>query len=80
MASGSARTAARWNRRLSLSPLKGRARLRAIQSAANTLGLELQILNASSEHDFDVAFANLTRLRADGAPANISAPSKFNQH
>ena len=36
------------------------AQLDAIQSAANTLGLELQILNASSEHDFDTAFANLT--------------------
>ncbi len=31
--------------------------LRAIQSAADTLGLELQVLNASSEHDFDAAFA-----------------------
>jgi putative tryptophan/tyrosine transport system substrate-binding protein len=40
--------------------------LRAIQSAANTLGLELQVLNASSEHDFDAAFTNLIRLRAGG--------------
>jgi ABC-type uncharacterized transport system substrate-binding protein len=40
--------------------------LRAIQSAADTLGLELQVLNASSEHDFDAAFANLIRLRAGG--------------
>jgi putative tryptophan/tyrosine transport system substrate-binding protein len=40
--------------------------LRAIQSAANTFGLELQVLNASSEHDFDAAFANLIRLRAGG--------------
>jgi putative ABC transport system substrate-binding protein len=42
------------------------AQLRAIQSAANTLGLELQVLNASSEHDFDAAFASLIRLRAGG--------------
>jgi putative tryptophan/tyrosine transport system substrate-binding protein len=40
--------------------------LPAIQSAADTLGLELQVLNASSEHDFDAAFANLIRLRAGG--------------
>jgi putative tryptophan/tyrosine transport system substrate-binding protein len=42
------------------------AQLPAIQSAANTLGLELQVLNASSEHDFDAAFANLIGLRAGG--------------
>jgi putative ABC transport system substrate-binding protein len=51
------------------------AQLDAIQSAANTLGLELQILNASSEHDFDAAFANLTRLHAGGLV--ISAGSVF---
>jgi putative ABC transport system substrate-binding protein len=51
------------------------AQLDAIQSAANTLGLELQILNASSEHDFDAAFANLTRLHAGGLV--ISADSVF---
>ncbi len=43
--------------------------------AANSLGLELQILNASSEHDFDAAFANLTRLHAGGLV--ISAGSVF---
>jgi putative ABC transport system substrate-binding protein len=42
------------------------ANLGAIQSAANTLGLELQVLNASSEHDFDAAFAKLVGLRAGG--------------
>ena len=51
------------------------AHLRAIQSAANTLGLELQVLNASSEYDFDAAFANLIRLRADGLV--ISPDSAF---
>jgi putative tryptophan/tyrosine transport system substrate-binding protein len=49
--------------------------LRAIQSAANTLGLELQVLNASSENDFDAAFANLIRLRAGGLV--ISADQVF---
>jgi putative tryptophan/tyrosine transport system substrate-binding protein len=51
------------------------AQLHAIQSAASTLGLELQILNASSEHDFDAAFADLTRLHAGGLV--ISAGSVF---
>jgi putative ABC transport system substrate-binding protein len=51
------------------------AQLRAISMAANSLGLELQILNASSEHDFDAAFANLTRLHAGGLV--ISAGSVF---
>src|SRR5262245_55327332 len=40
--------------------------LRTIQSAADTFGLELQVLNASSAHDFDGAFASLIRLRAGG--------------
>jgi putative tryptophan/tyrosine transport system substrate-binding protein len=57
------------------SPALAQAQLRAIQSAADTLGLELQVLNASSEHDFDAAFANLIRLRAGGLV--ISADSVF---
>jgi putative tryptophan/tyrosine transport system substrate-binding protein len=56
-------------------PALAQAQLRAIQSAADTLGLELQILNASSERDFDAAFANLIRLRAGGLV--ISADSVF---
>jgi putative tryptophan/tyrosine transport system substrate-binding protein len=40
--------------------------LREARSAANALGLELHILNASDEHDFDTVFANLIQLRADG--------------
>ena len=40
--------------------------MRATQSAANALGLELQVLNASSERDFDAAFAKLIELRAGG--------------
>jgi len=39
---------------------------RASQAAARTLGLELHILNASSERDFDATFANVTQLRAGG--------------
>ena len=51
------------------------AQLRAIQLAADTLGLELQVLSASSEHDFDAAFASLIRLRAGGLV--ISSGSVF---
>jgi hypothetical protein len=33
-----------------------------VQAAARTLGLELHVLNATSEHDFDAVFANLIQL------------------
>jgi putative ABC transport system substrate-binding protein len=39
---------------------------RASQAAAHTLGLHLHVLNASTERDFDGAFANLIQLRAGG--------------
>jgi putative ABC transport system substrate-binding protein len=35
-------------------------------AAAHTLGLELHVLNASTERDFDAVFANLIQLRAGG--------------
>jgi len=37
---------------------------RDAQAAARRLGLELHVLHASTEHDFDAAFASLVRLRA----------------
>jgi putative tryptophan/tyrosine transport system substrate-binding protein len=37
-----------------------------LQAAARTLGLELHVLNASTERDFDGVFARLTQLRAGG--------------
>jgi putative tryptophan/tyrosine transport system substrate-binding protein len=39
---------------------------RAVLAAAHTLRLELRVLNASTEGDFDSVFANLVHLRADG--------------
>ena len=37
-----------------------------LQAAARTLGLELHVLNASTERDFDAVFAKLSQLRAGG--------------
>jgi putative tryptophan/tyrosine transport system substrate-binding protein len=42
------------------------AALRASQAAAQTLGLSLRVLNASTESDFDGVFANVIQLRAGG--------------
>ena len=39
---------------------------REVQAAARTLGLELHVLNASTESDFDEVFAKLIQLRAGG--------------
>jgi putative tryptophan/tyrosine transport system substrate-binding protein len=43
-------------------------------SAAHTLGVELHILNASSERDFDALFANLIQLRAGGLVIGAGDP------
>jgi putative tryptophan/tyrosine transport system substrate-binding protein len=40
--------------------------LRASQAAARTLGVDLHVLNASTESDFDGAFAKVVQLRAAG--------------
>jgi putative ABC transport system substrate-binding protein len=37
-----------------------------MQAAAHTLGLQLHVLNASTERDFDAVFAKLIQLRAGG--------------
>jgi putative ABC transport system substrate-binding protein len=39
---------------------------REVQAAARTLGVQLHILHASSEGDFDAAFARMAQLKADG--------------
>jgi len=48
---------------------------REVLSAARNRGLELHVLNASSERDFDAVFADIKRLRAGGLV--ISAGSVF---
>ena len=47
-------------------PIIAEANSSAVLSAAHRLGLELHVLNASSERDFDAVFANLVQLRAGG--------------
>ncbi|HXQ82594.1 MAG TPA: ABC transporter substrate-binding protein [Xanthobacteraceae bacterium] len=39
---------------------------REVLAAAHTFGLELHVLNASTERDFDAVFANIIQLRAGG--------------
>ena len=48
------------------SPTLTRTTIEDAQAAAHSLGLELHILKASTEGDFDAAFANLIPLRAGG--------------
>jgi putative tryptophan/tyrosine transport system substrate-binding protein len=47
-------------------PVLAEPQIREAQSAANTLGLELHVLDASTETDFDTVFAKLRELRAGG--------------
>jgi putative ABC transport system substrate-binding protein len=48
------------------SPILTKISIEDAQAAARILGLELHVLNASTERDFDVVFANLIQLRAGG--------------
>jgi putative ABC transport system substrate-binding protein len=52
--------------------------VRVSLAAAKTLGLELHVLNASIERDFDAAFAKLTELRAGGL--TIGGATLFTSH
>jgi putative ABC transport system substrate-binding protein len=47
-----------------------------LQPAARTLGLQLHVLRAAAERDFDAAFASLVQLRAGGLV--IAADAVFN--
>ena len=48
--------------------------LRAMKAAASTLGLQLHVLQASTDRDFDTVFATLVQLRAD---ALVISPDVF---
>ena len=48
------------------NPTVAEAYIMEVQAAARTLGLELHVLNASTERDFDEVFAKLIQLRAGG--------------
>ena len=47
-------------------PVPAESVSRALQAAARSLGLELHVLSASSERDFDAVFAKVIQLRAGG--------------
>jgi putative ABC transport system substrate-binding protein len=47
-------------------PAVAEATARQMLAAARTLGLELHVLNASTEGDFDTVFAQVSQLRASG--------------
>jgi len=59
-------------------PALAEANARDSRSAAHTLGLELHVLNASSERDFDAVFTTLIQLRAGGLV--ISGEALFTSH
>ena len=48
------------------NPAIAESQLREMLSAAHTLGLELHVVNATTERDFDVTFANVKQLGAAG--------------
>ena len=58
------------------SPDLAEANSRDQEEAARTLGLQLHVLHASNEHDFDTVFTTLTQLRAGGLV--IGTDSFFN--
>jgi putative ABC transport system substrate-binding protein len=48
------------------NPAVAKPATKELQAAARTLGLELRVLNASTERDFDEVFVKLTQLRVGG--------------
>jgi putative tryptophan/tyrosine transport system substrate-binding protein len=60
------------------SPALAQTNTSKVLAAAHTLGLELHVLNASSERDFDGVFARLIELRAGGLV--IGAEAFFTSH
>src|SRR5262245_33154820 len=48
------------------NPSLAEAHTKQLQGAARTLGLELRVLNATTERDFNGVFAKLVQLQAGG--------------
>ena len=48
------------------NPIVSETNMKEVQAAARTLGLELHVLNASTDRDFDGVFAKLIELRVGG--------------
>jgi putative tryptophan/tyrosine transport system substrate-binding protein len=46
-------------------PTAAETTLRAVQEAARVIGLQINVLNASTNHEIDAAFATLSRERPD---------------
>jgi putative ABC transport system substrate-binding protein len=57
------------------SPNLAEAQSRALEAAARSRGLQLRVLQASTDQDFDIAFASVTQLGASGLV--ISSDSFF---
>src|SRR6478752_529274 len=47
-------------------PARAETTSKELQAAAHTLGLQLHVLHASADRDFDTVFARLVELRAGG--------------
>jgi putative ABC transport system substrate-binding protein len=60
------------------SPALAEAQTKDLQAAARTLGLQIYLLNASTDRDFETAFATIAQLRAGGLV--ISSDSFFFAH
>jgi putative tryptophan/tyrosine transport system substrate-binding protein len=58
------------------APVLAETMTRDLQAAARTLGLQLHVLHASGERDFDTVFTSLVQLRAGGLV--IGADALFN--
>jgi putative ABC transport system substrate-binding protein len=56
------------------NPISTDSQTRALQDAARTLGLQLHVLRASHERDFEAVFASLSELRAN---ALVILPDAF---
>jgi hypothetical protein len=48
------------------NPIIAETEQRNLRATARILGLQLEVLNAGSEHDFEKVFARLVELRAGG--------------